>query len=187
MLEDESPGRVLLSRDDPVARRPCAHHLHVAAREDQARRHRPRNDRKVTEYGVVQEALHHVAQSLGASRSEPLRFTSASDRSTPGARFNRPIQALFPDEPWWFSPPYTTFTTAPRAARPEARRFGGPWVERRGPRVAATAAAWFFGAGLIIGGPGSRDPAAGDRVPGHGASSAASAAGSGTSRPSARS
>src|SRR5213080_3116647 len=26
--------------------------------------------------------------------------------------FNRPIQALFPDQPWWFSPPYTTFTTA---------------------------------------------------------------------------
>ena len=26
--------------------------------------------------------------------------------------FNRPIKALFPDDPWWFSPPYTTFTTA---------------------------------------------------------------------------
>ena len=26
--------------------------------------------------------------------------------------FNRPIQQLFPDSPWWFSPPYTTFTTA---------------------------------------------------------------------------
>ena len=26
--------------------------------------------------------------------------------------FNRPIQALLADEPWWFSPPYTTFTTA---------------------------------------------------------------------------
>src|SRR5437899_2891520 len=26
--------------------------------------------------------------------------------------FNRPIQSLFPNEPWWFSPPYTTFTTA---------------------------------------------------------------------------
>jgi hypothetical protein len=26
--------------------------------------------------------------------------------------FNRPIQALFPDAPWWFSPPYPTFTTA---------------------------------------------------------------------------
>ncbi|HEX8030456.1 MAG TPA: OFA family MFS transporter, partial [Vicinamibacterales bacterium] len=32
--------------------------------------------------------------------------------------------------------------------------FGGPWVERRGPRVAATAAALFFGTGLIVGGVG---------------------------------
>jgi MFS family permease len=32
--------------------------------------------------------------------------------------------------------------------------FGGPWVERRGPRVAATAAALFFGTGLVIGGIG---------------------------------
>ena len=32
--------------------------------------------------------------------------------------------------------------------------FGGPWVERRGPRVAATAAALFFGTGLLIGGIG---------------------------------
>ena len=32
--------------------------------------------------------------------------------------------------------------------------FGGPWVERRGPRVAATAAALFFGTGLLIGGVG---------------------------------
>ena len=32
--------------------------------------------------------------------------------------------------------------------------FGGPWVERRGPRVAATAAALFFGTGLVIGGVG---------------------------------
>src|SRR5213078_4391556 len=32
--------------------------------------------------------------------------------------------------------------------------FGGPWVERRGPRVAATAAALFFGSGLLIGGVG---------------------------------
>jgi len=32
--------------------------------------------------------------------------------------------------------------------------FGGPWVERRGPRAAATAAAMFFGSGLIVGGVG---------------------------------
>jgi MFS family permease len=67
--------------------------------------------------------------------------------------FNRPIQALFPDEPWWFSPPYTTFTTALVLLGLSAA-FGGPWVERRGPRVAATAAAVFFGVGLIMGGLG---------------------------------
>src|SRR6059036_1053227 len=67
--------------------------------------------------------------------------------------FNRPIQALFPDDPWWFSPPYTTFTTALVLLGLSAA-FGGPWVERRGPRVAATAASLFFGIGLIIGGIG---------------------------------
>lgn len=67
--------------------------------------------------------------------------------------FNRPIQALFPDQPWWFSPPYTTFTTA-LALLGLSAAFGGPWVERRGPRVAATAAALFFGTGLLIGGFG---------------------------------
>ncbi|HEX6161895.1 MAG TPA: OFA family MFS transporter [Vicinamibacterales bacterium] len=67
--------------------------------------------------------------------------------------FNRPIQQLFPDQPWWFSPPYTTFTTA-LALLGLSAAFGGPWVERRGPRVAAGAAALFFGAGLLIGGIG---------------------------------
>jgi MFS transporter, OFA family, oxalate/formate antiporter len=67
--------------------------------------------------------------------------------------FNRPIQALFPDQPWWFSPPYTTFTTALVLLGLSAA-FGGPWVERRGPRAAASAAALFFGVGLIIGGIG---------------------------------
>jgi MFS family permease len=67
--------------------------------------------------------------------------------------FNRPIQQLFPDSPWWFSPPYTTFTTALVLLGLSAA-FGGPWVERRGPRVAATAAALFFGTGLLIGGVG---------------------------------
>src|SRR6266850_6484558 len=67
--------------------------------------------------------------------------------------FNRPIQALFPNSPWWFSPPYTTFTTALVLLGLSAA-FGGPWVERRGPRVAATAAALFFGTGLLIGGVG---------------------------------
>src|SRR5437016_5950977 len=67
--------------------------------------------------------------------------------------FNRPIQSLFPNEPWWFSPPYTTFTTALVLLGLSAA-FGGPWVERRGPRAAATAAAFCFGAGLIVGGIG---------------------------------
>jgi MFS transporter, OFA family, oxalate/formate antiporter len=67
--------------------------------------------------------------------------------------FNRPIQQLFPADPWWFSPPYTTFTTALVLLGLSAA-FGGPWVERRGPRVAATAAAVFFGTGLILGGIG---------------------------------
>jgi MFS family permease len=67
--------------------------------------------------------------------------------------FNRPIQALFPNAPSWFSPPYTTFTTALVLLGLSAA-FGGPWVERRGPRVAATASALFFGSGLLIGGIG---------------------------------
>src|SRR5262245_31706200 len=58
--------------------------------------------------------------------------------------FNRPIQSVFPDDPSWFSPPYTTFTTALVLLGLSAA-FGGPWVERRGPRAAATAAALFFG------------------------------------------
>ena len=67
--------------------------------------------------------------------------------------FNRPILDLFPGSPWWFSPPYTTFTTALVLLGMSAA-VAGPWVERRGPRVAATAAALFFGVGLIIGGIG---------------------------------
>ena len=67
--------------------------------------------------------------------------------------FNRPIHALFPNDPWWFSPPYTTFSTAIIILGLSAA-FGGPWVERRGPRAAATAAALLFGVGLIIGGVG---------------------------------
>jgi MFS family permease len=67
--------------------------------------------------------------------------------------FNRPILAVLPDQPWWFSPPYTTFSTALICLGLSAA-FGGPWVERRGPRAAATAAALLFGSGLIIGGIG---------------------------------
>src|SRR5580658_59756 len=67
--------------------------------------------------------------------------------------FNRPIHAVFPNDPWWFSPPYTTFSTAIIILGLSAA-FGGTWVERRGPRAAATAAAILFGSGLIIGGIG---------------------------------
>ena len=67
--------------------------------------------------------------------------------------FNRPIHALFPGDPWWFSPPYTTFSTAIVILGLSAA-FGGTWVERRGPRAAATAAAILFGSGLVIGGIG---------------------------------
>src|SRR4029453_11968025 len=55
--------------------------------------------------------------------------------------------------PWWFSSPYPTFPTA-LVLLGWSAAFGGPWVERRGPRVAATAAAVFFGTGLLIGGIG---------------------------------
>ena len=67
--------------------------------------------------------------------------------------FNRPFQALLPNAPGWFSPPYTTYSTALVILGLSAA-FGGPWVERRGPRVAATAAALLFGCGLLIGGIG---------------------------------
>src|SRR5580693_10042942 len=72
--------------------------------------------------------------------------------------FNRPINALFPAPPadsWmaWFKAPYITFSAALVLLGLSAA-FGGPWVERRGPRAAATAAACFFGAGLLIGGLG---------------------------------
>jgi MFS family permease len=67
--------------------------------------------------------------------------------------FNRPIKALFPNDPSWFSPPYTTFSTALVLLGLSAA-FGGTWVERKGPRVAAVAAAILFGCGLVIGGIG---------------------------------
>src|SRR5580658_1689626 len=67
--------------------------------------------------------------------------------------FNRPIKALFPNDPSWFSPPYTTFSTALVLLGLSAA-FGGTWVERIGPRVAAIASAILFGSGLILGGIG---------------------------------
>ncbi len=67
--------------------------------------------------------------------------------------FNRPIKAIFPRDPSWFSPPYTTFSTALVLLGLSAA-FGGTWVERKGPRVAAVAAAILFGFGLVLGGIG---------------------------------
>jgi len=69
------------------------------------------------------------------------------------SNFNRPIDALFPNAPSWLHTPYIDFTPALVLLGLSAA-FGGPWVERRGPRVAAIASAIFFGAGLLIGGVG---------------------------------
>src|SRR6187397_2192990 len=66
--------------------------------------------------------------------------------------FNRPMQDLFPNVEW-FNPTYATYSTALVLLGLSAA-FGGPWVERRGPRAAATAAAVLFGSGLLIGGLG---------------------------------
>ncbi len=69
------------------------------------------------------------------------------------SNFNRPIDALFPGSPTWLHSPYINFTPALVLLGLSAA-FGGPWVERRGPRVAAIAAACFFGPGLLLGGLG---------------------------------
>ncbi len=69
------------------------------------------------------------------------------------SNFNRPIDALFPNAPAWLHTPYIAFEPNIVLLGLSAA-FGGPWVERRGPRVAAIAAAIFFGAGLLIGGVG---------------------------------
>jgi MFS family permease len=69
------------------------------------------------------------------------------------SNFNRPIDALFPGAPGWLHTPYIDFTPALVLLGLSAA-FGGPWVERRGPRVAATASAIFFGSGLLLGGLG---------------------------------
>jgi MFS family permease len=66
---------------------------------------------------------------------------------------NRPIIAALPDLPWWGSPPYTTFTAALVLLGLSAATWG-PWVERRGARVAARTAALCFAGGLLLGGLG---------------------------------
>src|SRR6202167_1300399 len=69
------------------------------------------------------------------------------------SNFNRPIDALFPNAPSSLRTPYIAFEPCIVLLGLSAA-FGGPWVERRGPRVAAIASAIFFGAGLLIGGVG---------------------------------
>lgn len=66
---------------------------------------------------------------------------------------NRPIIAALPPQPWWGSPPYTTFTAALVLLGLSAATMG-PWVERVGARVAARTSAMFFAAGLALGGLG---------------------------------
>ncbi len=66
---------------------------------------------------------------------------------------NRPIIAALPPQPWWGSPPYTTFTAALVLLGLSAATMG-PWVERRGARVAAQTSAVFFATGLALGGLG---------------------------------
>src|ERR1700683_3203610 len=69
------------------------------------------------------------------------------------SNFNRPIDALFPNAPAWLHTPYIAFEPC-IVLLGLVRACGGPWVEGRGPRVAAIASAIFFGAGLLIGGVG---------------------------------
>lgn len=64
---------------------------------------------------------------------------------------NRPLTNAFPALPWWATPPYPTFTTALVLLGLSAATLG-PWVERRGARLAARTAAAFFASGLLLGG-----------------------------------
>src|SRR5271154_6808699 len=69
------------------------------------------------------------------------------------SNFNRPINTLFPDAPAWLPTPYINFPPA-LLLFGLSSAFGAPWVERRGPRAAAPASAFFFGPGLLLGGLG---------------------------------
>jgi len=64
---------------------------------------------------------------------------------------NLPIIAAMPSLPRWLAPPYSTFTTA-LVLLGLSSALWGPWVERRGPRVAARTAAVCFSSGLALGG-----------------------------------
>lgn len=65
--------------------------------------------------------------------------------------FNKPIEALHPD--WPKGAAAYTFSIA-IALLGLSAAFGGTWLERRGPRRAATTAACLFGGGLVLGGLG---------------------------------
>ena len=67
---------------------------------------------------------------------------------------NRPILALFSQSTLVVQSSLHHIFDGPCASLGLSAAFGGPWVERSGPRVAATAAAMFFGSGLIVGGVG---------------------------------
>lgn len=65
--------------------------------------------------------------------------------------FNKPIEALHPD--WPRGAAAYTFSIA-IALLGLSAAFGGTWLERHGPRKAATVAACLFGGGLALGGLG---------------------------------
>jgi MFS family permease len=65
--------------------------------------------------------------------------------------FNKPINAaLHAGADAWMKAPYITFSAALILLGLSAA-FGGPWVERNGPRKTAVFAALFFCSGLTIG------------------------------------
>ncbi len=68
--------------------------------------------------------------------------------------FNKPINAILrADLDGWVKAPYITFSTALILLGLSAA-FGGPWVERNGPRRTALFSMGFFCSGLVIGGFG---------------------------------
>jgi MFS family permease len=65
--------------------------------------------------------------------------------------FNKPINTILnAGADAWMKAPYITFSTALILLGLSAA-FGGPWVERNGPRKTAACAAGFFCSGLVIG------------------------------------
>lgn len=66
--------------------------------------------------------------------------------------FNKPINAMLHADSW-MKAPYITFSTALLLLGLSAA-FGGPWVERNGPRRTAILSTIFFCSGLVISGVG---------------------------------